>query len=221
MKIAVSGASGKTGYRVAEEALKNGYQVRLITRENSFIPTTLESCERYNINLLNSDSIDIALKGCEALIIATGARPSIDLTSPAKVDACGLINQVKSCNRVGVKRVILISSLCAGKFFHPLNLFGLILIWKKVGERNLQDSNLEWTILRPGGLNENEDNLNDQNIYYTFENKQEEGSIPRRILAKLSIEALRTEASKNKIIEITSNQETKKLSLKEAIKVLS
>ena len=30
---------------------------------------------------------------------------------------------------MGIKRVILVSSLCAGKLLHPLNLFGLILIW--------------------------------------------------------------------------------------------
>ena len=35
MKLAITGASGKTGFRVAEEALSAGYEVRLITRKES------------------------------------------------------------------------------------------------------------------------------------------------------------------------------------------
>ena len=33
MKLAITGASGKTGFRVAEEAIAAGYEVRLVTRE--------------------------------------------------------------------------------------------------------------------------------------------------------------------------------------------
>jgi hypothetical protein len=36
---------------------------------------------------------------------------------------------------VGLKRVALVSSLCAGRWQHPLNLFGLILVWKRLSER--------------------------------------------------------------------------------------
>ncbi len=35
MKIAITGASGKTGYRISEEAVKKGYKVRQIIRKNS------------------------------------------------------------------------------------------------------------------------------------------------------------------------------------------
>ena len=33
MKIAITGASGKTGYRISEEAVKKGYKVRQIIRK--------------------------------------------------------------------------------------------------------------------------------------------------------------------------------------------
>ena len=120
------------------------------------------------------------------MIIATGARASLDLTGPAKVDALGVYRQLESCKRVGIKRVILVSSLCTGKLFHPLNLFGLILIWKKLGENFLRNSNFEWTIIRPGGLNENED-IKSENINYSKEDTQINGSIPRRLVAQCCI----------------------------------
>jgi len=157
MKIAITGASGKTGYRISEEAIKKGYKVRQIIRKNSKVSEGLENLETIRVSLDNKEELDKALKDIDALVIATGARASLDLTGPAKVDALGVYRQLESCKRVGISRVILVSSLCTGKLFHPLNLFGLILIWKKIGENFLRNSNFEWTIIRPGGLKENED----------------------------------------------------------------
>ena len=156
MKIAITGASGKTGYRISEEAMKKGYKVRQIIRKNSKVSEGLENLETFRLSLDKKEELDKALKDIDALVIATGARASLDLTGPAKVDALGVYRQLESCKRVGIKRVILVSSLCTGKLFHPLNLFGLILIWKKIGENFLRNSKLEWTIIRPGGLKENE-----------------------------------------------------------------
>ncbi len=217
MKIAVSGASGKTGYRIAEEALKSNYQVSLITRNNSIIPESLSNCNQHKISIFNRQSLDEALTGIDTLIIATGARPSIDLTGPAKIDAYGVALQVESCKRVGVKKIILVSSLCIGKLFHPLNFFGLILLCKKIGEEKVMNSGIDWTIIRPGGLNEKEENLTKQNIFYTQRDKQTEGSIPRRLVAKSCIEALNTKFASKNIIEITSNEENKKSTMEEAI----
>ena len=45
MKIAITGASGKTGYRVSEEAVKKGYKVRQIIRKNSKVTAGLENLE--------------------------------------------------------------------------------------------------------------------------------------------------------------------------------
>ena len=85
MKLAITGASGKTGFRVAEEAISAGYEVRLIVRSQSEIPESIQRCERYVLSETNGTTLDYALQGCESLVIATGARPSIDLIGPAKV----------------------------------------------------------------------------------------------------------------------------------------
>tara|TARA_Y100001968_G_C19150286_1_gene615830 strand:+ start:110 stop:778 length:669 start_codon:yes stop_codon:yes gene_type:complete len=221
MKVAITGASGKTGYRIAEEAIGAGYSVKLIVRSQSEIPDSIKGCERYVLSDTNCLTLDYALKDCETLVIATGARPSIDLTGPAKVDYLNIQKQIESCKRQALKRVVLVSSLCAGKLFHPLNLFGLILIWKRLGERALQNSGLDWTVIRPGGLNENETNLKNQNILFSGEKTQEEGSIPRRLVAKSCIEAIKTKESIQKIIEITSSEENPKTSMNKAIKTFN
>jgi putative NADH-flavin reductase len=117
MKIAITGASGKTGYRITEEAVKKGIKVKQIVRKNSKLPENLKNTETFRISLDNKGALDKALENVDALIIATGARASLDLTGPAKVDALGVYRQLQSCKRVGIKRVILVSSLCTGKFF--------------------------------------------------------------------------------------------------------
>ena len=100
----------------------------LAQETKSKVSEELKSVETLRVSLDNKEDLDKALKDIDALVIATGARPSLDLTGPAKVDALGVFRQLESCKRVGIKRVILVSSLCTGKLFHPLNLFGLILI---------------------------------------------------------------------------------------------
>ena len=219
MKIAITGASGKTGYRITEEAMNKGIKVKQIVRKNSKVTENLKNIETFRISLDNKDELDKALENVDALIIATGAKASLDLTGPAKVDALGVYRQLQSCKRVGIKRVILVSSLCTGKLFHPLNLFGLILIWKKIGENFLKNQSFDWTIIRPGGLKEIEE-IESENIDYTKENTQFKGSIPRRLVAKCCIDSLRNKQSINKIIEVTSSSENKKVSFKKAMQTI-
>ena len=219
MRIAITGASGKTGYRIVEEAVKKGIKVNQIVRINSKVTENLKNTKTIRVSFDKKDLLDKALENVDALIIATGARASLDLTGPAKVDALGLYRQLKSCKRVGVKRIILVSSLCTGKLFHPLNLFGFILIWKKIGENFLKNQNFEWTIIRPGGLKESE-KIESENVYYTKEDKQFNGSIPRRLVAKCCIDSLNNKKSINKIIEITSSSEIKNVSFRKAMQTI-
>ena len=219
MNIAISGASGKTGFRIAEEAVKKGLKVRQIIRKNSVVGAGLENIETIRVSLDNKKELDKSLENIDTLVIATGARASLDLTGPAKVDALGVYRQLQSCKRVGIKRVILVSSLCTGKIFHPLNLFGLILIWKKIGENFIRNSSLDWTIIRPGGLKESED-IKLERIEYSKEDTQIKGSIPRRLVAKCCIDSLKDKESINKIIEVTSSPDNKKISFKKAMQMI-
>ncbi|UPH89933.1 SDR family oxidoreductase [Synechococcus sp. NB0720_010] len=204
MRVAVTGASGKTGWRVVAEALARGFEVRAIVRPGSVLPPGLEGAEVHRLQLNDSAALQQALRGCDALVIATGARPSIDLLGPLKVDALGVRQQLEACRSVGLKRLVLVSSLCAGRWLHPLNLFGLILVWKRLGEQWLEQSGLEVTIVRPGGLKEAEEDIAAQELRFSGPDQQEDGSLPRRLVARVCLDALEVPASAGRIIEITS-----------------
>ena len=215
--IAISGASGKTGYRIAEELLQAGEQPRLLLQPSSVLPEQLSGCDQRRLRFDDRAALDDALAGCDALVIATGARPSLDLSGPMRVDAWGVQRQVDSCQRLGIRRVVLVSSLCAGRWRHPLNLFGLILMWKRVGEQALESSGLDWTVIRPGGLSEREHELDGEGIRYSGPDQQESNSIPRRLVARCCLETLNTPASIGKILEITSSAEQEPMALSEAL----
>ena len=218
-RLAVSGASGKTGWRIVDEALQRGIPVRAIIRPTSQLPPALLQAEQagnlevHRLDLNSLESLLHALQGCAGLVIATGARPSINLAGPLQVDAVGVQSQVQACCSLGVRRVVLVSSLCAGRWFHPLNLFGLILVWKRVGERWLEQSGLDWTIVRPGGLSEDDSRASGDGVLFSSADQQQSQSIPRRLVAQVCIDALEEPSACGQIIEITSSVEQPQQSL--------
>jgi uncharacterized protein YbjT (DUF2867 family) len=209
--LGVSGASGKTGWRVVDEALRRGHTVRAIVRPGSLLPPELAEAEQQGrlevrrLELPQGDALQHALAGCDALVIATGARPSVNLAGPLQVDALGVREQILACRAVGLKRVVLVSSLCAGRWLHPLNLFGLILVWKRLGEQWLQQSGLEWTVVRPGGLSEDDSRAEREGVVFSGADQQQTSSLPRRLVARVCLDALDTPAAIGRIIEITSS----------------
>ena len=204
-RIAVTGASGKTGWRVVQEAIARGMAVRAILRPDSAVPAGLAGADLLRLDLGDRLALKAALSDCEALVIATGARPSVDLLGPLKVDALAMRDQLAACREAGVKRVVLVSALCSGRWLHPLNLFGLILVWKGLGERWLADSGLDWTVVRPGGLTETEQDLDQQGILYSGPGQQQSKSIPRRLVARVCLDALDNPAAIGRIVEVTSS----------------
>lgn len=154
MKVAVSGASGKTGRLLIQSLIQSGHQPRLLVKPSSQLPEAFQALNIHSVNIQDASSLTDALAGCDALVIATGARPSLNLLGPKTVDYHAVATQVQACKAQGVKRVILISALCAGHHFHWLNCFGLVLLFKRKGEKVLEASGLDWTIIRPGQLSD-------------------------------------------------------------------
>ena len=218
--LAVSGASGKTGWRVAQQALQRGWRVRALFRPGSTLPPALEAAAAgdgpltvLRLELSDTEALHHALQGCDALVIATGSRPSINLAGPLQVDALGVREQLRACRAVGLQRVVLVSSLCAGRWRHPLNLFGLILVWKRLGERWLEQSGLQWTVIRPGGLSEDDRRSTCEGVVFSGPDQQESASQPRQLVARVCLEALDTPAAIGRIIEITSSPQQPQQSL--------
>ncbi len=205
MKALVAGATGETGRRIVAELVKREIPVKALVRNIETAQQILSpTVELVTADVLNPDTLATAMRDCTVVLCATGAKPSFDITGPYQVDYQGTKNLVDVAKAQGIEHFVLVSSLCVSQFFHPLNLFWLILVWKKQGEEYLQKSGLTYTIVRPGGL-KNEDN--NDNIVMKSADTLFEGSLPRTKVAQVCVEALFTEASRNKIVEIVANSE--------------
>ena len=159
--------------------------------------------------MLNPESLQKAIGESTVLICATGAKPSLDITGPYQIDYQGTKNLVNIAKQGNIQHFVLVSSLCVSEFFHPLNLFWLVLYWKKQAEEYLQESGLKYTIVRPGGL-KNEEST--QPILMSSADTLFDGSISRTKVAQVCVESLdRTEAA-NKIVEIISKPDALDLS---------
>ncbi|MCY7275071.1 MAG: SDR family oxidoreductase, partial [Phormidesmis sp. CAN_BIN44] len=152
MKAFVAGATGETGRRIVQQLVDRDIPVRAFVRDIQAAQTMLPTgIELVTGDLMNVESLKMAIGDSTVLFSATGARPSFDPTGPYKVDYEGTKNLVDASKAVGIEQFVMVSSLCTSKFFHPLNLFWLILVWKKQGEDYLRNSGLTYTIVRPGG----------------------------------------------------------------------
>lgn len=203
MKAFVAGATGETGRRVIQQLVERGIPVRALVRdrEKARSVNLPDSVELVVGDVLRADTLAEAIGDCTVVICATGARPSLDPTQPYLVDYEGTKNLVNAAKAKGIEQFILVSSLCTSKLLHPLNLFWGILLWKKWAEDYLQRSGLTYTIVRPGGL-KNDDNSNA--IVMAGADQLFEGSIPRSKVAQVCLEALSETSAKNKIVEIVA-----------------
>lgn len=152
----------------------------------------------------------------EAVICATGFRPSWNLFSPWKVDNLGTVNLVEACRKLGVKRFILISSILVngaamGQILNPayifLNIFGLTLVAKLQAENYIRKSGINYTIVRPGGLRNEPPS---GNLVMEPEDTLYDGTISRDLVAEVAVEALGLPESSYKVVEIVSRADAPK-----------
>jgi uncharacterized protein YbjT (DUF2867 family) len=203
MKALVAGASGQTGRRIVQELVNRGIPVRALVRNQESARAVLPSEAEIVVgDVLQPASLMDAIADCTVLLCATGASPSFDPTGPYRVDYEGTKNLVDAAKAKGIQHFVLVSSLCVSRILHPLNLFFLILVWKKQAETYLQQSGLTYTIVRPGGL-KNDDNSDA--IVMTGADRLFEGSIPRSKVAQVCVEALFHPAARNQIVEIVAS----------------
>jgi uncharacterized protein YbjT (DUF2867 family) len=202
MKAFVAGATGETGRRIVQELVSRNIPVRALVRDldkaKQILPAEADCVVG---DVLQPETLRAAIADCTVLLSATGAAPSFDPTGPYKVDYEGTKNLVDVAKEKGIQQFVMVSSLCTSQLLHPLNLFWLILVWKKRAEEYLQQSGLTYTIVRPGGL-KNEDNTD--TIVMSKADTLFEGSIPRTKVAQICVEALSQPEARNKIVEIVA-----------------
>jgi len=127
-----------------------------------------------------------------------GVRPRFTFKkdqAPEQVDWVGQKMQIDSAKKSGLNKVVLVGSMGGTQADNFLNTIGdgNILVWKRRSEAYLINSGLNYTIIHPGGLKDDEGgkreillNVDDQFLG----DKSGPRSIPRADVAELCVQSL-------------------------------
>jgi uncharacterized protein YbjT (DUF2867 family) len=202
MKALVVGATGETGRRIVQQLQAQHIPVRALVRDRAKAQSLLPNATEIAVgDVLQPETLEKALTDCTVVLCATGASPSLNPFEPYQVDYEGTKNLVDVAKAKQIEHFVLVSSLCTSQFFHPLNLFWLILVWKQQAEQYLQKSGLTYTIVRPGGLKNTDEH---PPIVMSGADTLFEGSISRTQVAQVCVEALSYATAQNKIVEVVA-----------------
>jgi putative NADH-flavin reductase len=156
MKIAIFGASGKTGILTVYQALDKGHQVTAFARNASSVTITHKNIGIIQGNILDYEKVKQAVEGQDAIISALG----INKLGKNTILSDGTGNILRAMEECQVKRFICMSAAGilkndAGFFFGKIII---PLILRQVYEDKIRQmelikqSHVEWIIIRPTGL---------------------------------------------------------------------
>lgn len=166
MKIVVFGANGKTGSQIVKQALENGDNVIAYIRTPGSLKIDHPNLKVFVGNLNETLKLRDAISGADVCISALGGG---SLTQHATDVIAGVDNIVRIMEHERVHRFIYLSSIGAGesrylmpqptRFFVTKLLLRVPLADHNANEQRIADSNLEWIIVRPGGLTDSSDSM--------------------------------------------------------------
>jgi uncharacterized protein YbjT (DUF2867 family) len=161
MRIAIAGGHGQVA-RLLSRALaaRGDVPVALVRRLEHVEDVQADGAEPVVLDLERANARDVAeaVSGADAVVFAAGAGPGSGAERKDTVDraAAGLL--ADGAEQAGVRRYVLISSM--GVDAEPPagtdGVFAAYLRAKAASEQDLRDRDLDWTVVRPGHLTDDE-----------------------------------------------------------------
>lgn len=158
-RLLIVGATGGTGRRLVAQALERGFWVTALVRNPARLRLDHERLTIIPGNVLDTASLDAAMRGQEAVLSALGHKRYF---YPTRILSEGTKNVLRAMETQGVRRLVCMSSLGIGDsagrmgLYYTFFVIPLILpfyFWDKTRqERAIAGSGLDWTIVRPGVL---------------------------------------------------------------------
>lgn len=167
MKLFLLGATGRTGGLILRQALQMGWQVHCLVRNKDKLLVHDPLMTVFEGNPNHLEELKPAMKGCHNVISVLNISRNSDfpwspLCTPKTYLSDVMQNLIKACNVLGIKRVVLCSAWGVGETWHQVPFwfkatikYSNIRFAYKDHERQeglLEDTPLDWTIVRPVGL---------------------------------------------------------------------
>lgn len=157
MKIALLGVTGPTGRSLLERTLANGHDVVALARRPEAVAARASNLRVVAGDVMVPATLPAALAGCDAVVSCVGVSGLLQARKGTTLYSVGTRNLTAAMRAAGVARLVVVSSGGVepqpndGWFFRRvLKPFFLepMYVDMRVMERELQASDLQWTIVR-------------------------------------------------------------------------
>jgi uncharacterized protein YbjT (DUF2867 family) len=186
--------------------VEDGHEVRgLVRKEEQTGDIETDGAEPVLVDLEAEEvegGIGEAVEGCDAIIFAAGAGPGSGDARKETMDYGGAAKLVEAAEGRGVRRYLLLSAMGASDPEGGSEAMRPYLRAKARADERLAQSGLDYTIIRPGSLTEDEGTGSIE----ASEKLGRRGEIPREDVARTFADALEDENTYHKTIEILSGE---------------
>jgi putative NADH-flavin reductase len=160
MRVLIIGASKGIGLETIRRALDAGHNARALARSATTIAVSNPSLEKMRGDALKTEDVEAALVGVDVVIQTLGVGLG-DLFRPVHLFSDATRVLIAAMRSQGVKRLICVTGFGAGDSRESISclqrlpfqiVFGRAYDDKSLQEKMIKESELDWTIARPGVL---------------------------------------------------------------------
>ncbi len=206
MKVLVAGARGKTARSLVRLLAEGGHEVRGLVRKEEQLPEVEAEGAEAVLCDLESETVEggvgEAVEGCDAIVFAAGAGPGSGAARKETMDFGGAAKLVEAAEERGVRRYLMLSSMGAGDPEAGSEAMRPYLRAKARADERLRESELDYTIVRPGSLTDEEGTGKVE----AAEHLGRRGEIPREDVARTLASALESPNTLGKTFEVLSGE---------------
>lgn len=155
MEVAIAGAHGKIAMRLEKRLADRGDKVIGLIRN----PDQADDVRAQGANPVICDleqasveQITAAIGGADAVVFAAGAGPGSGVARKVTMDRDGAIKLLNASASAGAPRYLIVSSVGAEKPPSGEDVFSAYLRAKAQADAAVEESDRDWTIVRPGRL---------------------------------------------------------------------
>jgi nucleoside-diphosphate-sugar epimerase len=157
VRVVIAGGHGQIALRLQRQLTEAGHSAVGIVRNPDHVDDVQATgAEALVLDLEDATVEDLAaqLADADAIVFAAGAGPGSGIPRKDTVDRGASVLMADAAEQAGIRRFVQISSIGAGAPPRPGtdDTFAAYLLAKTAAEDDLRRRDLDWTILRPGGL---------------------------------------------------------------------
>jgi uncharacterized protein YbjT (DUF2867 family) len=151
--VVIAGGHGRIGMQLGRLLAERGDRARGLIRKAEYEDDLREAgIEPVLCDLETGADVAAAIQGADAVVFAAGAGPGSGADRKWTVDYAAAAKLVVAALARGVGRYVMVSAMGTTSPPDGNEVFAIYLRAKARADRELEQSDLDWTIVRPGGL---------------------------------------------------------------------